>query len=731
MNNLVIAEKPNVAVAIADAIPGTLKKMDGYFIKGDYYITWAYGHLLRLKTAEEYDPEKYTKWTLEQLPIYFENWQNVPNENGVAQLEIIKGLLKEAAHVIHAGDPDDEGQLLIDEIINYCGYTGKVSRVLINDNNTEQVKKALSRMEDNAKYIPEGRAAHARQISDMVFGVSLSRYYSCAQHAKVSVGRVQTPTLGLIVNRDHIIEDFKKIFYYIVYANVTDSGSAPATIRLRWKPAANDENLTDGKVLEKTYADQKAESISGRNITVSITSKEKKTSPPLPWNLTKLQAYASKTWSYDPSDTLKITQDLREKYKAITYNRSDCQYLNSEHHREAPGVVGSVLQNYGIQVSEIPGLDFSIKGKCFDDAKVSAHHAIIPTSTKVNLDSMSEAEKNIYRVISDYYIVQFLPDMIHHVKTATVDLGDGEQLTASAKKMTVAGFKVYMSGGGADEAQESEDEDTKLSSIPDGTYQMSVASCDVEQKETAPPKRYTVADLIMDMSQIAKYVTDPDIKAILKKKDDGKEGEKGGIGTSATRAKIIDTLLDPARGFIERNGDKLISTDKARVFYAMLPVAVKTADVTAQWWLIQEEIKSGEANEQNLIDSVLATVREVLTGPPPELQHWGSGQSRESIGKCPVCGSPVYEYNKVFACEQNRDRTCPFVVFKNNKFFESKGKVVTPTAMKSFLTSGHVRYKGLKKKDGKGTYDATIALKPMKKDDKWVNFELEFENKKK
>ena len=291
MKSLIIAEKPELAKSIVNAIDGKLNKNDGYFEKGNYVVTWAYGHILRLKTPEEYDEEN-KNWDMKQL--------------------------------------DEEGQLLIDEIIEYCKFKGTVKRIQTSAFNEDYLKKALKNLEPNSKYETWGKSANARAIADYMVGINLSRYFSILNGTTLSVGRVQTPTLGLVVNRDLAIENHIKEIYYDGYSDIDINGNIVRS-KLEHK-----DNITFKKSEELK---QILDSFLNRKLQVSIKKQIKNENAPLPFNLTKLQSHISKKYKIKPDETLKITQDLREKYHAITYNRSDSQYLNEEHYKEAPGVI--------------------------------------------------------------------------------------------------------------------------------------------------------------------------------------------------------------------------------------------------------------------------------------------------------------------------------------------------------------------------------------------------------
>lgn len=407
---LVIAEKPMLAKAILDAIPGTAKSVKAgervyYTEKGEYLVVALAGHVLQLKEPEDYDP-KYKKWTLEDLPIFFPNWAAVPAQGKEDIVKCVKKLLPQADSVIHAGDVDDEGQLIVDELLHYCGYRGRVQRLYTSDTSTAALRKRLGMLEDNAKWEPLGISAYARSVTDKTFGINFSRLYTKLNGTLLTVGRVQTPAMGLVVARDETIENHVSRKYYVLEAETEIDGRQPH-ISAEFSPAkgspllGEDDKVWDSKGLEVVLTECK-----GKSFRAKVSQKEETEAPPLPFNLNKLNLYCSSRWGYDPQQVMEITQALREKYRAITYNRSDSQYLTMEQFGEAPATVSQTLANLGMNLS---GIDVNRKSRCFDDSKVSAHTAIIPTNEKVNVGAMTQAEQNVYKAICGYYLIQFMP----------------------------------------------------------------------------------------------------------------------------------------------------------------------------------------------------------------------------------------------------------------------------------------------------------------------------------
>ena len=703
---LIIAEKPELGRAIAQALHLNNPEHNGVIASGDYTVIWAYGHLMNLKQPEQYD-DKYATWNLSDLPIYFTPWQLVPSKGKETRLQQIKSLIEKADQIIHAGDPDDEGQFLIDEILEYSHNTKPVYRVLVNDNTPSEIQKNFRQPRPNEEFISIGKAAYARAVSDLIVGVNYSRFFGLSLKVKgLSVGRVQTPTLGLVVNRDYQIEHHVQQNYYELLANMQVEDDS---FELEFKPnselTGEEKYITDKSVLEKVQ-----DSLLSKGI-ATVIEKKAMSKPPLPFNLVKLQAYMNQKYNISIGRTLEITQILRDTYKAITYNRSDCQYLKEEHYSAAPRIISKVLERIQLNIP----VDYSIKSDCFNDENVTAHHAIIPTDSDFDIDSLPGDVRLVYMEIAKRYIIQFLSP-VKMIITKITEPMVGGALEAESTKVIEEGFSKYY--------QIQERKQSNLSNLAAGTYTRKLIDSQIQEKKTVPPKRYTQASLVLDMTSISKYVDDPKIKQTLKDKDKGKKGENGSIGTPATRDKIIDTLIK--RGYIEDNGKNLISTQLGRDFYNLLPDDVKKADMTALWWTIQEDIKEGKASAEDMCKSVLENFKRNMEKDYSSVSIVQQAD-REGIGYCPVCGKPVYENKKAYSCSGYREG-CKFSLWKENKFFSAFGKKLTKANAKGLLSIKHrCLVTGIKKKNGTGTYSAYFIMNIQ---NGYPSFELEFKKAK-
>lgn len=725
---LVIAEKPVLGKAIADALPGTATMKNGCIYKGDYIVTWVFGHMLSLKEPEDYDIG-YKSWNINSLPIFFKDWQVKIGKDGnlnkgqiskSQRVNQIGNLLKQADEVIHAGDPDDEGQLLIDELLRWFNYKGIVKRLDTANTTLAAMKKALLHMTDNKPHEPYGWSAYARSVADLMVGINMSRLFSCINQTLLTIGRVQTPTLGLVVNRDLAIEGHHKQKYYTIACDINFNND---TVQADFIPSKTDSNLVDGHILSKEYAEQICNRLKGQILkNINITKKIVYEAPPLPFNLVKLQTYCSGKFGYSPQQVLDITQSLRENHKAITYNRSDCQYLSEEHYKEAPVTMKAVIMNIRYKPKS---LDMNLKSKCFDSSKISAHFAIIPTNQKVNLDKLSEAEKNVYLAICKYYIAQFMPKAKKEQTNLSIELGNGEAIKAVSTVIIEQGYRSIFNEAEKDKA-------SNLSKIPEGIYSGKITDTDIAEKETKPPSRYTKASLNEDMTCISKYVKDPKIKQLLLSKDEGKEGERGSIGTSATRSGIIESLVK--RGFLREDGKKVISTALGRELYRILPDEIKKADMTAEWWSIQEEIQNGTVNYNKLIDSVYDTIKHIVTNVDnyPVVNSSIIAIKKKGgavIGKCPRCGGDIVETKTGFCCSNWKEPTnCKFNIWKKSKSPLFAKTTFTAATVKKLLSGQSVKMKKLVSKTGK-EFEAEVKMKDDPSSQYGPSFDLIFNKK--
>lgn len=713
---IIIAEKKQLAEAIAEAISGVKRESGGIIRKGNYAITYTGGHAITFMDPEEIN-HSYKKWSVSQLPIFFEEWPKKPIQGKEQIIKRIKELIfsPECEMVIHAGDIDEEGQFLIDEILEYLNYQGKVMRLDTANTNKNVIAQKLLEMEDNKIWELKGKSAEARAVSDICFGLTMTRFFTCINDTKeiCHVGRVKIPTLGMVVFRDRLIEDHKAIKHYVLIAN-TLIGDKPISVKAELSIDKKSKILTDGKVLNKDIIKDIGEKITGKEFMCDIKKKSEKESPPLPFNLSELQLYCSKKFGYTPSETLEITQNLRDNYNAISYNRTDCQYLTAQHFEEAPETAKTVINN--LNLNDIR-LDFSIRSKAFNDDAITAHFGIIPHNEKLDLNSLSEKEKNVYEAISTYYLAQFLPYCEKEKTELIIEIDAEKCLKAVASKIIFEGYKSFLNENLEKDDDESATTETELIFIPEGRYKAVISDTDIVERETKPPKRYSEATLADDMTRISKYVKDENIKEILKRKDKGKRGENGSIGTPATRAAIISDLKH--QGYIKEDKKHIISTEKGRELINALPEAIKGADTTAIWWTFQENIMEGKAQPDELINSVLSVMQSVME--TTKSIHVGSlSKGGNVIGKCPKCGSDIVEVDnpklQAFVCS---NKSCEFIIWKN-----FLGKKIGIDDAQRLLLGKMTKKLSFKSKEGK-PYKASLKWT----DNTYSKLQMSFEKK--
>lgn len=637
---LFIAEKPELARAIVEGLGGGSRK-DGYFDCGTDYVTWCYGHMLQLFDPEDYD-ERYAKWNMDDLPIVHIPWRKKPSRNTEVQLNVIFNLLNQADQVVHAGDPDDEGQLLVDEILAYAKCGLLVQRLLINDNNTKVVRRQLQLMRDNREFARLSAAAEARSVGDQIYGFNMTRCYTLAARFNgyqgvLSVGRVQTPILGLIVRRCRDHAAHKKAPYYFVNGQFEVSGIPfPA----RYQVAEGDPVDSDGKLKDEEYAQRVAAAVRGEPASIiSVTTKSLEAPPPLPYNLLKLQTDASRKFDMRPDQVKDVTQSLREKHRLITYNRSDCEYLSDEQHGDAPDVLTAIAATAPQLAAAASRADPQIKNRAFNSSKISAHHAIIPTATKVDFSALTEAEQKIYLLIARAYTGQFWPNHCYDQTDVLVEVA-GHRFAIRSNITKFSGWKILYKNdiGNSDLEIDADNIELDLRNLSNGQVGI-CAGAEVSVHETSPPALYTMATLLSELTRVAKYVRDEALRQILIEKDRGKGGEHGGIGTPATRDSIIKTLFD--RRLIREQGKHIVATAMGEELYDALPDGAKYPDMTALW---HEEQKAIQLGEQDAL-SFVKKLTDHISGEIAKIKRGGLDIAINAY-PCRICGKPLRRIKK-------------------------------------------------------------------------------------
>jgi len=601
---LFIAEKPSLGRAIAEVLPKPHRKGDGYIECGNgQVVTWCIGHLLEQAQPDAYD-SRYARWNLSDLPIVPEKWQLQPRASVTKQINVIKRLLGEASEVIHAGDPDREGQLLVDEVLNYLELPEEkrrnVQRCLINDLNPQAVERAINRLRANSEFIPLSSSALARSRADWLYGINMTRAYtllgqSAGYQGVLSVGRVQTPVLGLVVRRDEEIENFVAKDFFEVKAHIV----TPKEERFiaTWQPSEACEPYQDeeGRLLHRSLAEHVVKRITGQPARVtSYNDKRESEAAPLPFSLSTLQIEAAKRFGLSAQNVLDICQKLYETHKLITYPRSDSRYLPEEHFAGRQAVINAISVHSPSLLPQ-PVIDTDIRNRCWDDKKVDAHHAIIPTarSSKVNL---TDNEEKVYTLVARQYLMQFCPDAVFRKCTIELDIANGKFI-AKARFLAEAGWRTLLGNKERDE----ENDGTPLPVVAKDD-ELLCEKGEVVERQTQPPRYFTDATLLSAMTGIARFVQDKDLKKILRATD--------GLGTEATRAGIIELLFK--RGFLVKKGRYIHSSDAGRALIHSLPEMAARPDMTAHWESVLTQISEKQCRYQDFMQPLVGTLYQLI-----------------------------------------------------------------------------------------------------------------------
>lgn len=579
---LFLCEKPSQAKDIANVL-GAKKRNDGFIAGNNFIVTWAFGHILEQAPPDAYD-EKYVSWDLATLPILPSKWQLTVKKEAKHQFEVIKKLLKQVDHVVIATDADREGELIAREILEYNGFDGKIERLWLSALDEKSIQDALSKISAGELTYPLYLAGLARSRADWLMGMNLTRLYTILAQKKgfrgvLSVGRVQTPTLNLIVQRDNQIDNFKPVPYYDIELNLSKNNT---TFTAQWVPS---KNYTDDKnrCLNQSIANQVTELIKKNKSSIvhMIETKRETHSAPLAYDLGTLQQECSSKFGYGAQQVLDIAQSLYEKHKATSYPRTDCGYLPTSMLSEVNAVIHAIFSSDESIVHLKPLLDLSKVSRIWNDKKITAHHGIIPTQKTVDLSTFTTPEINVYKLIKTRYLANFLDS--YELDVTKLQLNCSGQLFATSGKIVVnLGWKtLYIDSDKADTT------DNLLPKLAKGDSCIVIDS-KLKSLMTKAPDRFTEGTLISAMKNAAQFVTDPDLKKRLK--------DTTGLATEATRAGIIETLLN--RGFIEKKKKNLQSTTIGKELIALLPDIVKDPGMTALWEQSFDDIASNRLTLQ-------------------------------------------------------------------------------------------------------------------------------------
>lgn len=655
---LIIAEKPSVAQGIADVL-GKASRHDGYVEAGDYTLTWCAGHLL-----QQAQPEAYVAGGLvsrEHLPVVPDTWILEPRDKRAGyQVEVIGKLVEKADVVINAGDADREGQLLVDEVLDYLNWRGKTLRLWLSSMDEESVKRALAALKPNADMAGLSASALARSRADWLLGFNGSIAMSRSLQAlglweKWSVGRVQTPTLALIVDRQAAIGGHAARDHYQVQAGFANGVSA------MWQ--IPDDLLDDGLLMDRSMADRVAATAPGPATVASLTKKPGARSAPLPYSLAALQMEANSRLGMSAAATLEAMQALYEA-KLTTYPRSDCRHLPVEMHADAARILAAIeAQNIAGATASADGMDATRRHGAFDTKKVTAHHAIIPTGKSAEDIALSPAQRNVYELVCAAYVRLFMEaerfedqEVILHVAREVPGVSGPLAFRATARVVQEPGWTALGRSGAKDEAGSGDDSpdgeepaESTSTALPPMTEGDTVAcgEASVIARRTKPPKPYTDKTLIGAMTGIHKLVTDPKLKARLK--------ETSGLGTEATRAGLIETLVD--RGYVGRKGKDIVATARGMQLIDMVRRAAPTLADPGETAL-QEDALADIAAGRLAFDTFMAGSVEAARDLARRLLDADLIDVSERTHVCPACSGRCLALTSKAGKPYHRCRDC-------------------------------------------------------------------------
>ena len=691
---LVIAEKPSVAQSIAAAL-GVKGKQDGYIEGGGYVISWCVGHLVELAEAAAYG-EQYKKWSYDSLPILPRDWQYTVSADKGKQFSTLKELMHRAdvSEVVNACDAGREGELIFRFVYNVAGCNKPMRRLWISSMEDEAIRDGFSHLGDGKDYDALYSSALCRAKADWIIGINATRLFSCLYNKTLNVGRVQTPTLKMLVDRDAAITGFKKEKYYHVRLDLSGAEAASA------------------KISDATEADAlKAACEASAAVCVSVTREKKTAAPPKLFDLTSLQREANRIYGYTAKQTLDLAQALYEK-RLLTYPRTDSAFLTDDMGGTAAKIAALLME----KLPFMQGAEFTPDvSRTLDSKKVSDHHAIIPTMELAKADpaTLPETERNILTLAGARLLFAAGEPHTYEAVKAVFKCADTE-FTATGKTVLCGGWKDLEKRYRATlKTKPDAEDDGDGNVLPDFTegQQFDRPGVKVTAHDTTPPKQHTEATLLSAMERAGNEETNED-------------AERRGLGTPATRAAVIEKLVKS--GFVERKGKQLIPTKSGTNLVCVLPDTLTSPQLTAEWENALTLIAKGQSDPDSFMQGIEDMTRELVKTYPflSDEQKDLFKEEKPTLGKCPRCGCPVHEGKKNYYCS-NRD--CGFVMWKNDRFFEERKTAFTPKIAAALLKSGKAKVKGLySPKTGK-TYDGTVLLADT--GGKYVNYRIEVQKK--
>ena len=680
MYQLVIAEKPSVAQSLA-AVLGAGQRREGYLEGNGWLVSWCVGHLAELADAAAYNPA-YAKWRKEDLPILPESWRFTIAKDKRDQFDVLRTLLRreDVSEVVNACDAGREGELIFRTVYALAGCSKPISRLWISSMEDEAIREGFAHLRPGREYDGLHQAALCRSKADWLVGINATRLFSLLYGCTLNIGRVVSPTLALVVQREAEIATFQPEPFYMVELDCDGLSLAG-----------------DRKASKKEAQEAAARCQGSAAVVQSVERWEKTEKPPALFDLTTLQREANRTLGYTAQQTLDYLQALYDK-KLSTYPRTDSRYLTDDMEAGVPALVEAAASICGVTAPETV-----LAGQVCDSARVSDHHAVVPTASagKADLEALPIGEREILRLVSLGLLRAVCPPC-RSAETCITAVCGGDPYTVKWRSVLSPGWKVY-----------AQTADAEAGSGPDGLTEgqtLPVAAAQVKSGKTTPPKHHTEDSLLSAMEMAGK-------------EDMPEDAERQGIGTPATRAAILEKLV--SAGFVERKRAKktvsLLPTPLGTALITVLPEQLQSPTLTAEWEHRLKEVERGTLAPGDFMDEIAAMLRELVeTCRPVEGSAVLFPSTREAVGRCPRCGGTVTEGRQGFFCE---NRACGFAIWKNNKWWENKKKTPTKAIVAALLKDGRTQISGLwSEKTGK-TYTATVALTD---DGTRASFRLEF-----
>ena len=700
---LVIAEKPSVAKALS-AVLGAATRRDGYLEGNGWLVGWCLGHLAGLADADAYNPN-YAKWRYDDLPILPETWRFTIAKDKRDQFDVLRTLLRreDVTEVVNACDAGREGELIFRTVYCLAGCTKPMRRLWISSMEDSAIREGFANLRPGADYDGLHQAALCRAKADWLVGINATRLFSVLYHRTLNIGRVMSPTLALIVQREAEIDAFKPVPFYTVQLELP--GFSVSRERMK----------------EKAAAEQLKRACQGGTATIKrVERKDKSEKPPALYDLTTLQRDANRLLGFTAQQTLDYLQNLYEK-KLCTYPRTDSRYLTSDMAEGLPVLVNLVANAMPFR----KGIAISCDAAAvINDKKVTDHHAVIPTRNlqKADLSALPVGERAVLELVALRLLCAVAPPHTY-AETAVTVVCAGAEFTAKGRTVQNPGWRALDAAYRASMKNALEqDSDSGDKALPDGGrlpeltegQELPVASAAVKEGKTTPPKHFTEDSLLAAMETAGA-------------KDMPEDAERKGLGTPATRAGILEKLV--STGFLERKKSKktvqLMPSKDAVSLITVLPEQLQSPLLTAEWEYRLGEIERGELSPEDFMGGIAAMLKELAeTYQVIKGTEYLFSPPREVVGRCPRCGGEVAELQKGFFCQ---DKSCNFAIWKNNKWWAMKRKQPTKAIVAALLEGGRARVTGLYSEKSGKTYDATVVLEDT---GQYANFKLEFDQRK-